>query len=138
MNEKGNYVTLDMRNPEKVLLQKSFTGVIVDNNKEVSIMNYPAYDTKSELYGRYDLETGAVSFPAESLLVVLEDVIWFGNSEEHILLYLTPDAGVETIDTADSCLPVEYFDLMGRKVNELQGKGIYIRRHGNASIKIIK
>jgi hypothetical protein len=41
-----------------------------------------------------------------------------------------------TVDSADSNAPVQYFDLQGRRVLN-PSNGLYIRRQGSATSKVI-
>ena len=51
-------------------------------------------------------------------------------------LYKNEEAGVGSVTVSDENSPVEYFNLQGMRV-ENPAAGLYIRRHGNTTEKVL-
>lgn len=47
-------------------------------------------------------------------------------------------SGIEAVDTDNSAAPVEYYNLQGMRMHEEPASGIYIRRQGTQTVKILK
>lgn len=46
-------------------------------------------------------------------------------------------AGIGAIDSDNAALPVQYFDLQGRRVADPSAPGLYIRRQGTEAVKVL-
>ncbi len=46
-------------------------------------------------------------------------------------------SGISSVETADANAPVEYFTIDGKRVNNIAKKGLYIKRQGGKSVKIV-
>lgn len=70
--EKGVYIEIDASNPNRIILEDQFTGLITEEDGEYWIWSMAGYAKKagsdpSEYYGK--MENGIITFPVKSLLL---------------------------------------------------------------------
>lgn len=144
------YMELDCADPEYVIMPLTYSGV--------SDGTYGIYIGGLAYLAGYDKESFAQTQYASQTITLKDNVITFApkslgevSTGEPTKLYIMPnflstitlpegwnsDAnGVESV-VADNNAPVEYFNLQGIRVANPEN-GIFIRRQGNKTVKVVK
>lgn len=150
-----NPLIIDATDPDFVILPYQETGfehdvrgtVVVYSHCEnfISPAKYPTYSDYAEAYPQYvaTYKDGAIVFPPDACVLHFPDWdpwIFTTNDDEACessVVIPTSQSGIKEIgdDIPAVDLPVEYYNIMGQRVNN-PGPGLYIMRQGNQSRKI--
>lgn len=142
-------IIIDITDPEFVKVEPQFSGYIVRSDND--IIQYFISDGGTLLASRgaskeevvaagnnatFDYKENKIVIPSPLMGFNINDVIkMWKNPQRTVISWNT--GGVNDIDSDNSNLPVEYYNLQGVKVSNPAPGQLYIRRQGNTASKVV-
>ncbi len=137
-----HYLIVDASNPTRVMIEASPIGIDAGDG-EAQLFSVSWYEVQNGMdpddeeivldYG--NLTDGKITFPGGAIATYEEGYgITRGNLEHNFYIQLPGTTGIETIGTEKEA---EYFTISGIKVAQPSKAGVYIRRSGDITTKMI-
>lgn len=141
-HDGNHYLVVDASDPDRVMIEASPTGIDPGDGEAqlfsvawYAVQNGADPDDEEVVLDYGTLADGRITFPGGAIATYEEGYgITRGNIEHNFYIQLPESTGIETISTEKEA---EYFTTSGIKVAKPSKAGVYIRRSGDATTKVL-